>query len=278
MPTASINGTELHYERLGDQGPPVLLVMGVRARGLAWTPVAERLARDHRVVFWDNRGVGGSRPLEGPTSMQEMADDGVGLMDHLGWATAHVAGVSMGGTVSQVLALRHPERVRSLTLIATTSHGKGLSDTNLSTILRYFSTFFGSPDARLGKLARMLYTEGHIEREGLDEVVARMKEAFGHDHPGTARAQIRAIRAWDGRDELHRVTHPTLVVAAGQDCIVPERHQRLIAERVPEAEYEAFPHALHGVVVEEADALSARVSRLISRVEARVAERAERDG
>lgn len=275
MPTATVNGTELHFERMGERGPPVVLVMGLRARGLAWTPVAERLARDHRVLFWDHRGVGGSRPLDGPTSMEQMADDGVGLMDHLGWETAHVAGVSMGGTVSQALALRHPGRVRSLTLIATTAHGKGLQDTDLSTLLRYASTFFGTPDDRLGKLARMLYTEAHIEQEGIGEVVARMKRAFGHDHPGTARAQIRAMRAWDGRDRLRHIPHPTLVIAAGQDCIVPERHQQLIAARVPEAEYAAFPAALHGVVVEEADALSARVSRLIERVEARVAAQAD---
>jgi pimeloyl-ACP methyl ester carboxylesterase len=273
VPTAAVNGTELHYEHLGESGPPVLLVMGVRARGMAWMPVAERLAADHRVVFWDHRGVGGSHPLSGPTSIAEMAADGIGLMDHLGWDTAHVAGVSMGGSISQHLALTWPERVRSLTLIATTAHGKGLQQTDLPTILRYFSTFFGSRDVRLAKLARFIYSAEHIEREGMDAVIDRMKLAFGHEHKGTARAQVQAMRAFDVREELHRISAPTLVMGAGGDRIVPERHQKLIHERVPGAEYVGFPRAAHGVVVEEAEDISVRVSRLISRVEARVEQR-----
>lgn len=277
MPTAEVNGTALHYECLGETGPPILLVMGIRARGMAWMPVAEVLSAMHRVVFWDHRGVGGSRPLSGPTSIEEMAADGIGLMDHLGWKSAHVVGVSMGGSISQVIALGHPARVRSLTLIATTAHGRGLQQTRLWTILQYASTFFGSPEARLAKLAHFIYSESHIEREGIDAVIEKMKLAFGHDHRGTARAQVRAMRAFDCRDALHRITAPTLVVGAGGDRIVPERHQRFIHGRVQGAEYVRFPNAQHGVMVEEAAQISVHVSRLVATVEAaRVPDAAQR--
>ena len=168
VPTAELNGTTLSYERLGEAGPPVLLVMGLRARGLAWRPLATRLSLRHQVVYWDNRGVGDSAPLAGPTSMAEMASDGLALMTHLGWERAHVVGVSMGGMISQQLVLMAPERVATLTLIASTAHGRGLQRTSLRNILQYFATFFGDPVTRLQKLSRMLYSDDHIESEGMD--------------------------------------------------------------------------------------------------------------
>ena len=112
MPTCSANGTTLYYETAGDHGPPVVLVMGLRARGVAWTPIVERLRRSHRLVFFDHRGVGESAALTGPTSMTEMAGDAVALMDHLGWSTAHLAGVSMGGMGALHAVLDHRPRFR----------------------------------------------------------------------------------------------------------------------------------------------------------------------
>lgn len=267
MAVAEVNGTGLHYETAGDRGPPLLLLMGLRARGLAWGPVVEHLARDHRVVWYDHRGVGESRSLDAPTSMAQMAADGVGLMDHLGWETAHVAGVSMGGMIAQHLVLDHQPRVRSATFIVTTAHGKGLRDTDLKTLWRYAGTFFGSRDRRLAALARMLYSAEYLEEAGVDPVVERMKDAFGHDHPGTARAQLQAIRGHDTRPRLADARLPALVIGAGSDCIVPERHAQRLHAELPDAEYVSFPNASHGVVSEEAEAVSARISRLIARVE-----------
>lgn len=267
MPTAAVNGTTLHFETAGDTGPPVLLVMGLRARGIAWRPVVERLSVDHRVVWYDHRGVGESAPLAGPTSMTEMAADAAGLLDHLGWDTAHVAGVSMGGMVAQHVLLDHGQRVRSASLIATTAHGKGLQKTDLKSLMRYVRTFFGDTDARLAKLSTLLYSAGHIEREGIDAVVAHMKTAFGHDHPGTARAQVRAVRQHDTRPHLRDIRHPTLVVAGGDDIIIPEWHARQLADGLGDAEYARFPGAQHGVIAEEADGVVERIRGLVRRVE-----------
>lgn len=273
MAVAEVNGTELHYETHGDSGPPLVLVMGLRARGLAWGPIVDHLSRDHRLAWYDHRGVGDSRSLDAPTSMAEMAADTVGLMDHLGWDTAHLAGVSMGGMIAQHVVLDHPERVRSATFIVTTAHGESLRQTDLKTLWRYAGTFFGSREKRLGALARMLYSAEYLAEAGLEPTVERMKDAFGHDHPGTARAQIKAIRGHDTRPRLSEVDLPALVIGAGADCIIPERHPQRLHAELRDAEYVSFPKASHGVVAEEAEAVSERISGLIARVEAKVAAR-----
>jgi 3-oxoadipate enol-lactonase len=273
LPVAAVNDTDLFFETAGDSGPPVLLVMGLRARGLAWLPIVDHLSRDHQVVWYDHRGIGGSKPLTGPTSMAQMAGDAVGLMDHLGWGSAHVAGVSMGGMVSQHIALDHAERVRSVSFIVTTAHGRGLLKTNLNTVWRYSGTFFGSREKRLTALARLLYSAGHLERVGVENVVQRLMDAFGHDHPGTARAQVKAVGGHDTRARLSEVRLPSLVIGAGSDCIVPEWHGKHVHGEIDGSDYLAFPHAAHGVIAEESEAVSARIAALIDSAEGRQGER-----
>lgn len=272
---AAINGTELHYETHGDNGPPIVLVMGVRARGLAWGPIVDHLSQSHRLVWYDHRGVGDSGPLSAPSSMAQMSADTIGLMDHLKWDTAHVVGVSMGGMIAQHVVLDHPGRARSATFIVTTAHGKGLQQTDLKTLWRYARTFFGSQDKRLVALARMLYSAEYLENAGLIPVVGRMKDAFGHDHRGTVKDQIRAIRNHDTRPRLSEMDLPMLVIGAGADAIIPEWHAQQLHAELTNAEYVSFPKACHGVIAEESEAVSRHISRLISQAEVQMSLRTE---
>ncbi|MGZ5400519.1 MAG: alpha/beta fold hydrolase, partial [Nocardioides sp.] len=135
-------GVELCYQTFGDpDGEPVLLVMGLGGPMTWWDPDFCRLLaeRGHYVIRYDNRDTGrstrirervrrqalvrafagrGGRP---PYTLGDMADDGFGLLDHLGLAAAHVVGISMGGMIAQRMAIAHPERVRSLTSIMSTT-------------------------------------------------------------------------------------------------------------------------------------------------------------
>lgn len=141
MPSATANGLELAYEVMGD-GAPLLMIMGLGAQLVHWPDgLCETLAdRGFRVIRFDNRDVGLSTKLESaetpdvkrmlarrlvglsvraPYTLIDMADDAVGLLDALGVARAHVVGMSMGGMIAQTLAIRHPERLASLTSIAS---------------------------------------------------------------------------------------------------------------------------------------------------------------
>ena len=113
------------YTIHGTSGPPVLLVMGLGMRGVVWRPQVEVLERDHRLLTFDNRGIGESDDAPGPWRIPDMAEDALRVLDAARFSSAHVVGVSMGGMIAQELALRAPRRVRSLTLIVTPPPGAG---------------------------------------------------------------------------------------------------------------------------------------------------------
>src|SRR3954469_11914440 len=118
MPTATVNGIDLYYEVSGE-GPPLLLITGLSGNTLGWAMLEPTLAEHFQVIAFDNRGAGRSAAPPGPYTTREMADDAVGLLDHLGIERTHVLGLSMGGMIAQELALAHPTRVDRLVLFAT---------------------------------------------------------------------------------------------------------------------------------------------------------------
>src|SRR5919204_2765547 len=118
MPKVLVNGINLHYIEAG-RGDPLLLIMGFGGDHLAWAFQTPVFAQSHRVIAFDNRGVGQSDVPDVPYTTRMMADDAAGLLDALGIERAHVIGVSIGGMIAQELALNHPRRVRSLQLHCT---------------------------------------------------------------------------------------------------------------------------------------------------------------
>ena len=120
MPFADRGTHRLSFETLGrEDAPPLLLVMGMSFSARAWGPMPERLAREFRVVVFDNRGAGESTAPLRPFGMGDLADDAAAVLEAAGVGPAFVFGISMGGMIALELALRHPERVRALALGAT---------------------------------------------------------------------------------------------------------------------------------------------------------------
>jgi pimeloyl-ACP methyl ester carboxylesterase len=147
MPVAPSNGIEIEYEVIGPpENRPLLLIMGLGTQMIHWDDelCAELVAHGHRVIRFDNRDVGGSTKLDGngvpnvlgtmvaaargatvdtPYRLSDMAADAAGLLDALDIESAHVVGASLGGMIAQTLALEHPDRVRTLTsIMSTTGH------------------------------------------------------------------------------------------------------------------------------------------------------------
>src|SRR4029079_16620886 len=121
MPNARVGDHDFYYEIHGSgDAPPAVLIMGLGSDLHMWERQLDGLGADRRVLIFDNRGVGRSAKPRGPYSTAEMADDTLAVIDAAGFEQrVHVVGISLGGTIAQQVAIRHPARVRSVTLMAT---------------------------------------------------------------------------------------------------------------------------------------------------------------
>lgn len=244
------------WEMHGSDGPPVLLVMGFGMRGLVWKPQLDVLPLHHQVITYDHRGIGRSVRAGRLWSMPQLATDACRVMDAAGWASAHVVGVSMGGMVAQELALRHPERVRSLTLIVTHAGGGGAvpSPAGLRLLV---AAMAGPRSGRADALARLLYPEDYLAT--VDRVTFRAALADRTAEPPSRRTllgQLSAILRHDTRDRLGSLDRRTLVVRAGRDILIDPARSLELAGLIPGARLLDFPEAGHGVIHQCCDRLN----------------------
>jgi 3-oxoadipate enol-lactonase len=242
----------------GGRGPAIVLLNGWTLSGLVWPQqLVETLEQTHRVVRVDNRGTGWSRDARRPFTIGDLAADVRRVIDGLGLEAPTVVGLSMGGMIAQELAIRWPDRVGRLVLLATRPP---------------------NPEATLpptAVLAAMLATppEGvslrHFLRDGWAAVTA---PGFPAAHPDvvdevgaeiarrpTPRLalldQARAIAAWSGVQRLALVTAPTTVVHGTEDPLVPVRNGMRVAQLIPGARYVELADVGHLVPYEAPDAV-----------------------
>ncbi len=265
MPAADVNGIRIEYDLMGDPDSPlILLVMGLGQQLISWPDdfCAGLVNAGFRILRFDQRDTGLTTKIEGkkeislvqaflraqvglrvpaPYTLEDLASDAVGLVDHVGAATFHVVGASMGGMVAQIVAHRCPSRVRSLTSIMSTS-----SETHL-------------PPARPDALALIARGRPKGTREQLIEFGVQAKRILAGPAFPTPEDEMRAVtaravdRMWyppayarhtlavlasgDRKRLLSSLQVPTLVLHGGDDPLVPVAHGQRVAELVPGARF-----------------------------------------
>jgi pimeloyl-ACP methyl ester carboxylesterase len=264
MPLADLGDFSLYYREHGE-GEPVLGIMGFASDHRLWAAQIPAVAQTHRFIVFDNRGIGKSTG-EAVGTIDEMADDTVRLMDHLGIERCVVFGVSMGGAIAQRIVLDHPDRVSALMLGITFARPIEFMrrQHELSrTILRA-----GGEEALIhGALLRM-FTPRFFEigRELIDKIV---EVSLGGDAPPAsvddALAQLDALDKHDVLSELGRVSVPTLVLGARNDQMVPGFASEEIADVIPGAELHMFETG-HGCMIEEMEPFNQAVSAFLARL------------
>ena len=259
MPLASIDALDLHYETHGLAGTPVLLIMGYTMPGRAWRFQVPALAARHRVCTFDNRGAGATTAPPPPYAMARLAADAALLLDHLGWADAHVVGVSMGGMVAQHLALDHRPRVRSLTLVATSAGGFWSRLPRPAGALHFLRGTFGPRSGRLDATARLLFPPSF--RASADP--AWLREVLRHDFgtpptPAGRKGQLRAVFGHDTRRRLGALAGlPTLVIQPERDILVRPRESLKLHALIPGSRLLPIPDAGHGLLRQAAEPINA---------------------
>lgn len=241
MPTASVNGTEIFYSLEGPATRPTLVLShSLMADHRMWDAQMPAL-RDYRVLRFDTRGHGASAAPAGPYTLDQLADDGIALIEHLGMKATVWCGLSMGGMIGQTLALKRPDLLRGLILCDTSS--------------RY------DADGRAQWRERMDGARANGVASLVDGTIDRwFSPEFVADHPGevdAVRAMIRstplegylgcsaAISELDLTDELHRIHVPTLAIVGENDPGTPVSAHRVICDRIPNADLLILPRARH---------------------------------
>src|SRR5437867_9198537 len=245
----------MFYQDVGD-GEPLVLIMGFGGDTTAWALQMADFPARHRVIAFDNRGVGRSDAPDHSYTTRMMADDALGLLEALGVDSAHVIGVSMGGMIAQELTLARPERVRSLHLACTFARPDAYM-LALNAAWREMRLGLGR-ESTLRTLGLWLFSPTtYAERP--DFIEALLQNSLANPYPQSLAGFLRqsaAVAAHDALERLPAIRCPTLVSVAEDDILVPSRFAREIAARIPGAALRVVPDAGHCYFLERADAFN----------------------
>lgn len=250
MPHCSLSDVTLAYEQAGQSGPTVLLVQGTGCLGQGWRPQIDDLSRDHRVIWFDNRGIGGSQPLSGPVSVEHMAEDCWQLLDHLGVERAHLVGHSLGGMIVQAAAQRQPGRVASLSLLSTAYRGRDVAVPSLANLRVSLRMLFGAERARWLAAAGLCFPPAYLATISDEEKLRYVHLIFSPDflqQPPIVRQQIAALWHHRGGDLRPLRSLPTLILTGQLDIVVPTRLSEALHQQLPSSRIERFADAGHGL-------------------------------
>src|SRR3954469_9937053 len=256
---AQVGDLEIAYETFGDAGdPPILLVMGLATQMIGWPDefCAGLADRGYFVVRFDNRDIGLSTHLDSagapdilavlggdassvPYGLADLADDAVGLLDALGLDSVHLIGASMGGMIAQLVALRHPARVRSLTSIMSTTGDPSVGGPSEAALALLLAPAARDRDAAV---QRAIDTYRVIGSPGFEFDESALRERAGlsfdraYEPAGGPRQLGPALPTPDRTRALKGIFVPTLVIHGSDDALVDVSGGRATAAAVPGAE------------------------------------------
>ncbi len=264
MPTVVCDdGVRICYRATGGCGPAILMLQGLGLSGRFWFSLPDKLAAQGcRCLVVDNRGTGRSGDPLRPWGVARMADDALTVLKAEGVARALVVGISMGGMIAQHLALRHPERVAGLVLLAT---GPGLPHGKLPDVRAVYelaSLRFVAEETVPARLARLLIPAALAERAA--EILAGWPDALRAEAPSRHAfvTHLAAVATHNTGGRLKDLRCPTLVVTGDADRLMPPSNAHVLAERIPGAELVELPGVGHAIP----DQVPDEVVRLIARL------------
>ncbi len=260
MPHAHVNGVDLYYERSGPPDAPlVALSNSIGATLEMWEPQWEALSRTHGVLRYDTRGHGRSGVLDRPATVDDLADDLVGLLDALRVDRAHIAGLSLGGMTAQSLAARHPQRVISLTLMATACH---ITPASRWEGLERLAREQGMAALVDGAMERW-FTADFARRR--PDLVAAVRARFLAMDPRGYAVCCGVIRGMDLRPSLARITAPTMIIAGAEDTATTLAHAEQLREGIHDAELVVLPRVAHMLTLARPASVNAYLASFLSR-------------
>ena len=236
-----VNGVDLYHELDGD-GPDLLFLNGSGATLETSAPLIDRLRRHFRVLAFDGRGLGRSGAVGSAYEMADLASDALALLDHVGWQTCPVFGVSFGGMVALEVAVTAPSRVDRLALLCTSAGGAGGSSYPLHELAQL------PADERMAKSMALVdsrFSPEWFADHPLDDAIIRARAASAAEPRSAERLkgeglQMRARAMHDVSSRIGRIACPTLVACGRYDGIAPVANSEWMAAHIPDAKLEVY--------------------------------------
>ena len=274
----SANGIQLEIEDHGSpQGEPLLLIMGLGMQLVAWHEdfVESLVQRGFRVIRFDNRDIGLSENFDrfgapklgldmlrfaigmrvsSPYTLADMAADSVGILDALGIPKAHICGASMGGMIAQQIAVRHPDRVKSLTLMMTSTGARKLPGPSM----KVRGAMLGRPKdptnvesviAHYVELYRLIGSPGYPPADGYVRSRLQLSVRRSYRPAGTARQMVAIAADGDRSPLVAQIRVPDQIIHGAADPLVPLAAGRDLAAKIPDAELDVIEGMGHDLPV-----------------------------
>ncbi len=248
--------------RIDGRGRPLVLIMGYSGSMDAWQPsFVDALAKDHRVVIFDNAGVGKTQALPSPLSITAMADQTSALIAALQLGPSDVLGWSMGGMIAQALAVRHPDQLRRLVLCATLPGNGQAVPPSASAVAALTG---GNPSA----VVSVLFPADHsAERQAYIAAITGFPHFYGATAT-TITAQRAALGSWFAGKEpagsrIGTLSIPTLVADGSLDALIPVANDHILAATIPSAKLVLYPDAGHAFLFQDQADFLARIGQFL---------------
>ncbi|MGI9434644.1 MAG: alpha/beta fold hydrolase [Geminicoccaceae bacterium] len=254
------------FQIAGDEGLPLVLLHGIGGDAEYWRQQLDAFADDYRTIAWDMPGYGDSAPLAAMT-FPALADAVVDLLDRLSINRAHLVGHSLGGMIAQAFAVKHADRLRSLTLVATSAafgRRSGGGDIDEAWRDSFVEQRLGPLDrgASMTELAPKM-VQGLIgdqaDPKGMEQAILSMAAV----PEASYRSAVHCLTHFDHQDNLAEIQAHTLLLAGEKDPVVPPSVMRKMADAIPNSQFEILPGAGHLANVERPDAFNQALSSFL---------------
>ena len=264
MPRVRLSDISLYYEIHG-KGHPILLISGLNSDSASWAGVCGKFAEYFGVIVFDNRASGRSDTPDKKYSIREMADDAIGLLDHLQVKKCHIIGHSMGGYIAQELSIYHPERVGKLILEATASVSSVRNNMLFNDFLKRFEKDHDN-EALMRLWTYWSFSPKTFKRKNFIE--AFIKNASTYPYLQSAegfKGQIDAIASFDAYAEVKNIKAETFVIMGSDDILIYPAESMKLVRLIKGSAFDEIKDTGHCIHVENPDVFTSKAIEFLTR-------------
>ena len=252
MPKLCTNDIELFYQLHG-KGEPLLLIGGFTNHLGIWEKMIPLLSKNFEVIVFDNRGAGRSTTSSPPYSIDMLAADAVALMDGLSIPAASMVGFSMGGAITQTIALNHPDRIKKGVLLASFNTLPKTAAMQAINTAKLFQAGV-KPALALEALLPWIYSNEYLSDPS--RVEKTVQDLLSNPYPQTPdgyAGQLEALLLFDHTDKLHQIQTEMLIIHGDADLYTPLYSAQILKEKMQNASLEVIPDVGHMLLIERAN-------------------------